>query len=74
MIVLGDTFQDNNRFNTRVREKLIKANKCLYVTRTFKAEGYSHVEVNYLFNWLIITISLTTDDRNSRAKHYSKVS
>ena len=31
MVVLGVTFQDNNRFNTHVREKLIKANKCLYV-------------------------------------------
>ena len=56
MVVLGVTFQDNNRFNTHVREKLIKANKCLYVIRTLKAEGYSHVELNYLFNSLIITI------------------
>ena len=54
-IVLGVRFQDNNRF-THVREILIKANKCLYVIRTLKAEGYSHVELNYLFNSLIITI------------------
>ena len=32
------------------------ANKCLYVIRTLKAEGYSHVELYYLFNSLIITI------------------
>ena len=56
MVALGVTFQDNNRLNTHVREKLIKANKCLYVIRTFKAEGYIHVELNYLFNSLTITI------------------
>ena len=55
MVVLGVRFQDNNRF-THVREKLIKANKCMYVIRTLKAEGYSHVELNHLFNSLIITI------------------
>ena len=54
MVVLGVTFQDNNRFNTRVREKLI--NKCLYVIRTLKAERCSHVKLNNLFNSLIITI------------------
>ena len=46
MVVLGVTFQDNNGFNTHVREKLIKANKCLYVIRTLKAEGYSHVKLS----------------------------
>ena len=56
MVVLGVTFQDNNRFNTHVHEKLVKANKCLYVIRTLKAEGCSHAELNYLFNSLIITI------------------
>ena len=32
MVCFGSysTFQDNNRFNTHIREKLIKANKCLY--------------------------------------------
>ena len=39
MIILGVTFQDNNRFNTHVREKLIKANKCLYVIRKLTAKG-----------------------------------
>ena len=58
MVVLGVTFQDNNRFNTHIREKLIKANKCLHVIRTLKAEGYSHAELNYLFNSLIITINI----------------
>ena len=41
---------------TYTREKSIKANNCLYVIRTLKAEGYSHVELNYLFNSLIIAI------------------
>ena len=29
MVVLEVTFQDHNRFNTHVCEKLVKANKCL---------------------------------------------
>ena len=37
MVVLGVTFQDNDRFNTHHREKLIKANKCLYVIRRFQS-------------------------------------
>ena len=35
---------------------LVKANKCLYVIRTLRAEGYSEDELNYLFKSLIIGI------------------
>ena len=37
MAVLGITFQDNDRFNTYHREKLIKTNKCLYAIRRFQS-------------------------------------
>lgn len=54
-VLLGVTFQGNNRFNAHVREKFVKANKCLYVIRTLRAEGYNQNELNYLFSSLICT-------------------
>ena len=47
--VLDVTFQDNCRFTNHVRGKLIKANKCLYVIRTLRLEGYHRREVDYFF-------------------------
>ena len=38
--ILGTTFQDNLKFTSHVRGKLVNANKCLYVIRTLRAEGY----------------------------------
>ena len=32
-----------------MRGKLVKANKCLYVIRTLRAEGYNQCEIDYLF-------------------------
>jgi hypothetical protein len=55
IVILGITFQDNNRFTTHVREKLVKANKCLYIITTLRAEDYSQDQFYYLFK-LIITI------------------
>ena len=52
----GGYFSNNNIFNTHVHEKLIKANMCLYVIRTLKAEGYCRAELNCLFDSLIISI------------------
>ena len=48
LVLLGVTFQDNNRLTSHVRKKLIKPNKCLYVIRTLRAEGYSNDELDYL--------------------------
>ena len=53
--ILGTTFQDNLKFTSHVRGKLVKANKCLYVIRTLRAEGYSQCEIDYLFKTLVIS-------------------
>ena len=37
--VLGLIFQDNCRFDCHVHEKLIKANKCLFILRSLRKEG-----------------------------------
>jgi hypothetical protein len=34
---------------------LVKANKCLYVIRTLRAEGYSQCEIDYLFKTIVIS-------------------
>jgi hypothetical protein len=53
--ILGTTFQDNLKFTSHVQGKLVKANKCLYVIRTLRAEGYSQCENDYLFKTLVIS-------------------
>ena len=53
--ILGTTFQDNLKFTSHVRGKLVKANKCLYVIRTLRTEGYSQCEIDYLFKTLVIS-------------------
>ena len=52
--ILGVTFQDNCRFTNHVRGKLIKANKCLYVIKTLRLEGYHQCEVDYLFQSIVL--------------------
>lgn len=53
--ILGVTFQDNNRFNEHVKEKLIEANKCFYVLMTMCNEGHIQSEIDFF----ILYISLT---------------
>ena len=54
LLILGVTFQDNCRFTNHVRGKLIKANECLYVIRTLRVEGYYQLEVDYLFQSIVL--------------------
>ena len=53
--ILGTIFQDNLKFTSHVRGKLVKANKCLYVIRTLRAVGYSQCEIDYLFKTQVIS-------------------
>ena len=39
--ILGVTFQENCKYSEHVRAKLIKANKCLFVLRSLRKEGFS---------------------------------
>ena len=52
--ILGVTFQEDCRFTTHVRNKLIKANKCLFILRSLRKEGYTQAELDYLFQSLVI--------------------
>ena len=47
-------FQENSRFVKHVKEKLIKANKGLYVLRTLRKVGYRQREIDHLFKTLVL--------------------
>jgi len=52
--ILGVTFQENSRFSIHVKNKLIAANKCLYILRTLRKEGYSQEELGKLFSTIVM--------------------
>ena len=41
-------------YSEQVRAKLIKANKCLFVLRSLRKEGFSQGEVDHLFSALVL--------------------
>ena len=51
---LGLILQDNCRFDCHVHVKLIKANKCLFILRSLRKEGYSQVELDHLFSSIVL--------------------
>ena len=52
--ILGLTFQSNCKFSTHLKEKLCKANKCLYVIRCLRNEGCGQVKVDHLFSSIVL--------------------
>ena len=52
--ILGVMFQENFKYGEHVHAKLIKANKCLFVLRSLRKEGFSQVEVDRLFSALVL--------------------
>ena len=48
--ILGVTFQSDCKLNTHVKNKLVKANKCLYVLKSLRKEGYKQAEIDFLFD------------------------
>ena len=52
--ILGVTFRENCKYGEHVRAKLFKANKCLFVLRSLRKEGFSQGEVDHLFSALVL--------------------
>ena len=52
--VLGVTLQSNHRFNEHIKVKLQEANKCLYVIRCLRKEGYQQPDVDYVFRSIVL--------------------
>ena len=55
LLILGLTFQPHCRFELHVKNKLCKANQCLYIVRSLRKEGCSQEEVDYLFKSLVLS-------------------
>ena len=53
LVLLEMTFQSNGRFTKHIKRKLLEANKCLYVLRSVRKEGYNQVENDHLFQSLV---------------------
>ena len=52
--VLGVTLQSNHRFNEHIKVKLLEANKCVYVIRCLRKEGYQQPDVDYVFRSTVL--------------------
>ena len=52
--VLGVTLQSNHRFNEHIKVKLLEANKCVYVIRCLRKEGYQQPDVDYVFRSIVL--------------------
>ena len=52
LVLLGVTFQANGRFT----EQVFKTNKCLYVLRSLRKEGYNQVEIDHIFQSLVLQL------------------
>ena len=53
--MLGVTLQSNHRFNEHIKAKLQEANKCLYVIRCLRKEGYQQPDIHYFFRSIVLT-------------------
>ena len=47
--LLGFTSQTDCKFSSQVKGKLREANKCLYILRSLRKNGYTQVEIRLLF-------------------------
>ena len=54
LVLLGVTFQGHGRFTEHIKRKLFEANKCLYVLRSLRKEGYNQLEIDHLFQSLVL--------------------
>ena len=48
LLLLGVTFQSDCKFSTHVKNKLTKANRCLFILRLLRKEGYNQEEIVFL--------------------------
>ena len=51
---IGNIEQANGRFTEHIKRKLFEANKCLYVLRSLRKEGYNQVEIGHLFQSYVL--------------------
>ena len=54
LTLLGVTLQNDCKFSSHVKGKLREANKCLYILRSQRKDGYTHVEIDHLFKAIVL--------------------
>ena len=52
--LLGITFQNNSRSTVHIKNKSLEANKCIFVIRSLKKEGYCQDDIDHLFNVIVL--------------------
>ena len=54
LTILGVTFQSDCKFTKHDKTKVYKANRCLYVIRSLRKEGYSQKDIDHLFKAIVL--------------------
>ena len=54
LTLLGVTLQNDCKFSSHVKGKLREANKCLYILRSLRKDGYTQVEIDHLFKAIVL--------------------
>ena len=52
--LLGVALQNDRKFSSHVKGKLRQANKCLYILRSLRKDGYTQVEIDHLFKVIVL--------------------
>ena len=54
LTLLDVTLQNACKFSSHVKGKLREANKCLYILRSLRNDGYTQVEIHHLFKAIVL--------------------
>ena len=54
LTLLGVTLQNACKFLSHVKGKLQEANKCLYILRSLRNDGYTQVEIDHVFKAIVL--------------------
>ena len=54
LTLLGVTLQNACKFVSHVKGKLQEANKCLYILRSLRKDGYTQVEIDHVFKAIVL--------------------
>ena len=55
LTLLGVKLHNDCKFSSHVEEKLREANKCLYILRSLRKDGYTQEEIDHLFKAIVLT-------------------
>ena len=48
------SLQNDSKFSSHVKGKLPETNKCLYILRSPRKDGYTQVEIDHLFKAIVL--------------------